>query len=96
MGRRKRAVKSNLVVILMHLWKHKYQPEKFSLSWKFNGNIGVDYENLADSPSLKPYFRDVFEQCYSDARLQAADETGLPLRLSRLSPPTPEEALNPD
>jgi hypothetical protein len=80
MGRsEKHALESNLVVILMHLLKYKYQPEKRSNSWK--GTIREHRRRLTrtfkDSPSLKPYFQEVFTDCYQDARKQASDETGL-------------------
>lgn len=82
MGRsEKKAVKSNLIVVLLHLLKYKYQPEKRSNSWK--ASIREHRRRLRDdfclSPSLKPYFEEVFDECYQDAREQAADETGLPL-----------------
>lgn len=100
MGRsEKRAVESNLVVILMHLLKYKYQPKKRSNSWKSTTREHRRRLRKAfqDSPSLKPYFGEVFDECYQDARLQAADETGLPLEIFPLeSSFTPEEALNPD
>jgi hypothetical protein len=100
MGRsEKRAVESNLVVILMHLLKYKYQPEQRSNSWK--STIREHRRRLRkafkDSPSLKPYFGEVSDECYQDARLQTADETGLPLETFPVqSPFTPEEALSPD
>lgn len=35
MGRsEKRALKSNLIVLLLHLLKYKYQPQKITNSWK--------------------------------------------------------------
>ena len=82
MGRsEKRAVKSNLVVLLLHLLKYKYQPSKRSNSWK--ASIREHRRRLRDdfqvSPSLKRYFEEVFNECYQDAREQASDETGLPL-----------------
>ena len=82
MGRsEKKAIKSNLIVVLIHLLKYKYQPEKRSPSWK--GLIREHRRRLreafVDSPSLKPYFQEVLLQCYQDARKQASDETGLSL-----------------
>ncbi len=100
MGRsEKRAVKSNLVIVLLHLLKYKYQPTKRTNSWK--SSIREHRRRLRDdfqtSPSLKPYFEEVFKQCYQDGREQAADETGLPVdTFPTLSPFTPSEALNPD
>ncbi len=100
MGRsEKRAIESNLVVLLMHLLKWKYQPEKPSNSWK--STIREHRRRLRkafqDSPSLKAYFATVFKECYLDAREQAADETDLPLATFPIeSPFTSEETLNPN
>ena len=100
MGRsEKRAIKSNLVVVLLHLLKYKYQPENRSNSWK--SSIREHRRRLRDdfqtSPSLKRYFEEVFDECYQDGREQAADETGLPLDTFPLeSTFTPTEVLDPD
>ena len=100
MGRsEKRAVKSNLIIVLLHLLKYKYQPEKRTNSWK--SSIREHRRRLRDdfqvSPSLKRYMTEVFDECYQDGREQAADETGLPLNtFPTESPFTPTEALNPD
>ena len=98
MGRsEKRAVKSNLVILLLHLLKYKYQPAKRTNSWK--ASIREHRRRLRDdfqvSPSLKRYFEEVFDQCYQDGREQAADETGLPLdTFPTESPFTISETLN--
>ncbi|NET61078.1 MAG: DUF29 domain-containing protein [Symploca sp. SIO2E6] len=97
--REKRAVESNLEVILMHLLKYQYQPELRSNSWLFTILEHRDrLEKLfRDSPSLKPFFESVFEACYTRARKKAAVETGLSLELFPASSPfTLEETLNPD
>lgn len=100
MGRsEKRAVKSNLIIVLLHLLKYKHQPEKKTNSWK--SSIREHRRRLRDdfktSPSLKRFFEEVFSQCYQDAREQAADETGLPLNtFPTESPFTIDETLNPD
>jgi hypothetical protein len=82
MGRsEKRALESNLVVLLMHLLKYKYQPEKLSNSWLstiFEHRRRLN-KSLQDSPSLKKYFAENFMECYQDARQLAALETGLTL-----------------
>jgi hypothetical protein len=49
---------------------------------------------LKDSPSLIPYLQEVFAECYTDAREQAADETNLPLEFPVDCPYTSEQALN--
>lgn len=98
MGRsEKKAIKSNLIVVLMHLLKYKYQQKKRSNSWK--GSIREHRRRLreafADSPSLKQYFQDVFVECYQDARKQASDETGLSLDIFPVeSPFSADECLN--
>ncbi len=98
MGRsEKKAIKSNLIVVLIHLLKYKYQPEKRSNSWK--GSIREHRRRLkeafVDSPSLKPYFQEVLPQCYQDARKQASDETGLSLDTFGVdSPFTADECLD--
>ena len=100
MGRsEKKAVKSNLIVVLLHLLKYKYQPSKRTNSWK--SSIREHRRRLRDdfcvSPSLKRYFEEVFAECYQDGREQAADETGLPLdTFPPLSPFTPDQVLDPN
>lgn len=82
MGRsERRSLKSNFIVILVHLLKWQFQPEKRSGSWE--GSI-VEHrrrvqEALDDSPSLKPYLESIFAECYTQAVKQAKAETGLPL-----------------
>ena len=100
MGRsEKRALKSNLLVLLMHLLKYKYQPEKCSNSWLstiFEHRRRLK-EELTESPSLKNYFLEIFNECYQDARKQASLETGLSLDTFPMdSPFTIDESLNQD
>jgi len=98
MSRRERkSLKSNLVVLLLHLLKWQYQPEMRSGSWR--GSIREHRrrinDDLKDSPSLLPYFQEVFADCYTNAREQAADETGLPLEMFPLDCPyAPEQSLD--
>jgi predicted DNA-binding ribbon-helix-helix protein len=95
----KKALASNLKILLMHLLKYKYQPEKRSNSWRYTilehrQRIEADLE---DSPSLKPYLQDVFPQIYSKARKVAAAETGLDIStFPPKSPFTLEVTLDPD
>ncbi|MGK7949024.1 MAG: DUF29 domain-containing protein [Xenococcaceae cyanobacterium] len=100
MGRSERkAVRSNLRILLMHLLKYKYQPENRTNSWLFTI---VEHrkrlkESFKDSPSLKPYFLEVFEECYQDAIDLAAAETGLPREtFPNQSSFTPKETLDSD
>jgi len=90
----KSALRSNVIVVLLHLLKWKYQPEKRTNSWKFSlrehrRRLEEDFE---DSPSLQNYYREIFPKCYGNARKLAADETGLVLEIFPVeSPFTPEE-----
>ncbi|MBC6471757.1 MAG: DUF29 domain-containing protein [Hormoscilla sp. GM102CHS1] len=82
MSRRERkSLKSNLIVILLHLLKWQYEPDYRSGSWR--GSIREHrrriQDDLKDSPSLRPYLQEIFEECYENARSRAADETGLAL-----------------
>jgi hypothetical protein len=100
MGRNeKRALKSNLLVLLMHLLKYKYQPEKCSNSWLstiFEHRRRLK-EELTESPSLKSHFLEIFNECYQDARKQASLETGLSLDTFPMdSPFTIDQSLNQD
>jgi hypothetical protein len=84
-------------VILLHLLKYKYQPTHRSNSWLsslLEHRLRLK-KQLKDSPSLKPYWLEVFAECYDDARLLAATETQLALSTFPTSPPfTPEEVLD--
>ncbi|MDJ0843412.1 MAG: DUF29 domain-containing protein [Crocosphaera sp.] len=100
MGRsEKKAVKSNLKIVLCHLLKYKYQPEKRSRSWLstiFEHRDRLE-DDFAESPSLKRYFDQVFEPCYQKARKQASIETGFPLETFPINCPfTTEEVLDMD
>jgi len=80
MGRgEKRELRSRLIILLMHLLKWQYQPQKRTESWLNTINeqrISLE-ELFEDSPSLKPLLADIFDQCYQKARLKAVTETGL-------------------
>jgi len=98
MSRRERkSLKSNLVVILLHLLKWQYQPASRSGSWR--GSIREHRrrvnDDLKDSPSLTPYLQEIVAEYYTNAREQAADETGLPLETFPVNCPYfPEQGLN--
>jgi hypothetical protein len=75
---RKHAVTSNLVVVLKHLLKYRFQKRRRSQSWL--SSIAEHRrrlrDDLEDSPSLRGYARGRLEQCYQDGRRQALIETG--------------------
>ncbi|MGF1567253.1 MAG: DUF29 domain-containing protein [Nodosilinea sp.] len=75
----KRALKHRLEVLLMHLLKWQYQPEKRSHSWRatiVEQRLRI-LDLLNDSPSLKPYLEAEFANSYINACKLAAAETGL-------------------
>lgn len=98
MGRsEKRALTSNLIVVLMHLLKYAYQPGQRSNSWRFTikEHRRRLQEALKTSPSLKSYLEKEFTECYQEARDLAATETGMSLENFPLeSPFSPEQALD--
>ena len=82
MGRsQRRAVKSALIIILIHLLKYRYQPHHRTNSWRasIREHRRRVRDELADSPSLRPYIERILDDCYQDAREAAADESGLPV-----------------
>ncbi|MGK7898470.1 MAG: DUF29 domain-containing protein [Xenococcus sp. (in: cyanobacteria)] len=95
----KNALKSNLRILLMHLLKWQYQPNKRSNSWTYTiteHSIRIQ-DAFEDSPSLKSYFADIFDSCYSSARKLAAKETGLDINIFPIHCPfTQEDVLDSD
>jgi hypothetical protein len=100
MGRKdKKSIKSNLVIVLLHLLKHEFQPKRRSRSWldSILEHRQRLRDDLAESPSLGGHLEAVFPDAYADARARAITQTGLPERaLPRMSPYTLEEALDPE
>ncbi|MEH2023682.1 DUF29 domain-containing protein [Nostoc sp.] len=85
-GRReKRTIESLLIKLLQHLLKLKFwddERERNQGHWK--GEIRTFRREikkaLKDSPSLKPYILEIFDECYQDARTEASDAYGGKLR----------------
>lgn len=76
--RDRREVFSRLVVLLSHLLKWQYQPERRSGSWR--GAIlepQRELRQLLESGTLRKHATAVFADAYAEARKQAAAETGL-------------------
>ena len=76
----RRALRSHLDNLLLHLLKWQYQPTHRGVSWKLSirnprHRIGIILE---DSPSLRPQIQGLIMDEYPAARLDAIDETGLP------------------
>ncbi len=95
----KKAVKSNLVIVLLHLLKHQFQPKRRSRSWldSILEHRQRLRDDLEESPSLRSRLETVFPRVYGDARARAITQTGLSERaFPRTSPYTLEQALDPD
>jgi len=77
--RDKKAIRSYLKVLLLHLLKWQYQPDKRSKSWKASiSNSRIEIEDiLLDSPSLRNYLPTVVDKAYENALRLAADEARL-------------------
>jgi len=76
----KREIVNRLKVLIMHLLKLKYQPNKKTRSWQTTINEQRDQIELVleDSPSLKPYLALKLDDCYKKAKRDAIAETNLP------------------
>ncbi|MEO0540591.1 MAG: DUF29 domain-containing protein [Cyanobacteria bacterium P01_A01_bin.105] len=78
--RERQALISNLRVLLLHLLKWEYQPQRRTRSWAgsiVEHRIRID-EALATSPSLMPYLTQTWGKAYIGAVKRATTETGLP------------------
>ena len=98
-GSQRQALSSNLRVLLVHLLKWKYQPNKRTNSW--SSSIIEHCSRLLDafdnSPSLKRHFEKVLDPSYQTARKIAAKETGLSITIFPVENPFKvEDILNPD
>ena len=73
------SLKSNLRIILLHLLKWQYQPSHRSRSWQTSiVEHRLRFEDaFAESPSLKRYFIEVFDDAYTGAIQLASSETGI-------------------
>ncbi|MEM9732382.1 MAG: DUF29 domain-containing protein [Pseudomonadota bacterium] len=100
MGNEKRnALMASYRVLLMHLLKWEFQPEKRLMSW-FN-TIYRERDNIEDrldeSPSLSGKREEFLDRTYTRAAKKAARETQLPLSTFPLRLPyTLEELDDPD
>ncbi len=76
----RRSLESRLTVLIMHLLKWEYQPERQSNSWR--STIVTQRKEikrlLRDSPGLKPTVNEIIIEIFHDAVELAAIETGLP------------------
>jgi len=75
----KRALVSRLAVLLAHLLKWRFEPEKRTNFWKYTiiEQRRKIIELLDDSPSLRHDLDNRFDYAYESARIRAAKETGM-------------------
>jgi hypothetical protein len=81
LGRSERhAVWSHLRMLLLHLLKWCYQPERRGRSWQRSILLARQHldRRLRESPSLRPELPVFIAEAYTDARRLAAVETSLP------------------
>lgn len=93
----RRSLKSNLIILIMHLLKWQYQPEKRTNSWKvtIREHRRRVQDLLQDSPSLKPFMEENLETIYRLSCDQAVDETGLAnSHFPQTCPYTPDQVLD--
>ena len=74
-----RKLRSALRVILQHMLKWDYQPERRGESWRrsINGARERVWAELATSPSFRSRTEEAVAQAYPLARIEAAAETGV-------------------
>jgi Domain of unknown function DUF29 len=94
----KKAIKSNLVIVLLHLLKHEFQPKRRSRSWldSILEHRQRQRDDLEQSPSLRDHLEAVFPRAYADARARAISQTGLSERaFPPISTYSLEQVLDP-
>jgi hypothetical protein len=76
-----RSLTSNILVVLEHMLKWDYQPQKRSRSWalSISEHRARVEDDIADSPSLKKKVPETLARAYRSARTGASIETGLPI-----------------
>lgn len=92
----KTELRSRLGVLLLHLLKWHYQPEKRKYGWRATIiEQRVSIEGVVEtSPSLRRYPAEMLDRMYGLARVKAADATGIAERaLPETCPYTIEEVL---
>ncbi len=98
-GSQRDALESNLEVLLIHLLKWKYQPNKRTNSWyrSIVEHRKRIHKAFCKSPSLKRYFEEALPKVYQDSRRMASVETMLDVQVFPLENPFDrEQILNPD
>jgi hypothetical protein len=91
------SVESALRVALMHILKWEHQPMLRSRSWAASVTVQLRHfdRRLRKNPGLKSQLNRMLDDAYSDAREDAAAETGLSLSIFPETPPSWEEIRAP-
>ncbi|TXM67784.1 DUF29 domain-containing protein [Methylobacterium sp. WL69] len=78
-GSQKSEIRNRLAILLQHLLKWEFQPEKRKYGWRASiVEQRLQIDGLVDvSPSLKSWPDAVLPKTYRLARVRVADETGL-------------------
>ncbi len=95
----RRQLRNRLIVLVLHLLKLGYQPDRRSCSWGITVvTQRVDIKLLLrDSPSLRPTLPATLGEIYDAARREAAQEIGLDLsHFPPYCPFTLEQVLDDD
>lgn len=95
----RRELEARLSILLKHLLKWRYQPERRGASWRATIKIQrIDAGRvLEDNPGLTARLHGLYAGAYHRARIAAAGETGREESDFPERPPfTFEEAMNPD
>lgn len=95
----KHELEHRMELLIMHLLKCKYQPERVSGSWR--GTIREQRRRitrlLKDAPSLARTVDDYLDESYTAAAARAADETGLPpATFPPTNPFSKQQVFDPD
>ncbi|MBD2180037.1 DUF29 domain-containing protein [Planktothrix sp. FACHB-1355] len=83
LGKQQRAeLRNRLKVLIGHLLKWEFQPERRSRSWLMTIRVQRrdTQELLQENPSLKPYLQEAIQKIYESGRDLAVGETNLPLK----------------
>ena len=83
LGKQQRAeLRNRLKVLVGHLLKWEYQPERRSRSWLMTIRVQRrdTQELLEENPSLQPYLQEALQKIYQSSRDLAVGETNLSLK----------------
>ena len=92
-----RAIESNLRIVLVHHLKWAFQPFYRSRSWanSIAEHLRRFDRSIDENPSLKPKLAAIMDEAYTQARFEAARETGLAVESFPDAPPSWEELRAP-